>query len=107
MKTKRVFCDSLRRWGIGVMAAAMLVACEKPIIDDDSGGGEVPTEANVVLRFTQYETSPLTPLPEARRTTRAATDITELCSRLNIAIFDGDGTNYNNLPAPTCIHKIA
>ena len=112
MKTKRVFCDSLRRWGIGVVAAAMLAACEKPIIEDDSGGGEVPTEANVVLRFTQFEwTEQREPFELARKWpsrdgqrrsqqesfTRAATNITALCSRLNIAIFDGDGTKVKTI----------
>ena len=45
-------------------------------------------EANVILRFVQYEQESFT---------RAATDVTELCSRLNIAIFDGDGTKVKTV----------
>ena len=66
---------------------ALASACEKPILDETTGG-EMPTEANVILRFTQYE---------QENFTRAATDVTELCSRLNIAIFDGDGTKVNTV----------
>jgi len=99
-----------------VVALTMTTACEKPIIEEDA----VPTEANVVLQFTQYEqeafsgaAAPQLPTPMrggvavgrggVERTagvgsvTRAATDVTELCSRLNIAIFDGDGTKVKTV----------
>jgi hypothetical protein len=72
-----------------------MASCEKPIIDEKTGN-EIPAEANVILHFTQYETSPLTPLQRARGT-RSATDITEFCSRLNIAIFDADGTKVKTV----------
>ena len=95
-------------------------ACEKPILDETTGE-VVPSEANVVLRFTQYEwTEQREPFELARKwpsrdgqrrsqqeafsvgsgsvaATRAATNITELCSRLNIAIFDGDGTKVKTV----------
>ena len=74
--------------------ALLMTACEKPILSEED---IVSTQdANVILHFTQYETSPLTPLQRARGT-RAATDITELCSRLNIAIFDADGTKVKTV----------
>ncbi|MBO7499715.1 MAG: FimB/Mfa2 family fimbrial subunit [Bacteroidaceae bacterium] len=74
--------------------ALLLAACEKPVIDEDL----VATKnANVILHFVQYEASPLSPLQRARGTTRAAQDITELCSRLNIAIFDADGTKVKTV----------
>ena len=83
MRKKRdfVFLRPVKWLGIGMMAA-LVVACEKPVL------GAAPTppdggEANVVLHFCQYEQD---------FKTRAMTDITEICSRLNIAIFDGDGT---------------
>ena len=102
-----------------VVALTMTTACEKPILDDATGG-EVPTEANVILRFTQYEheafdgaATPQLPTPMrcgvavgrggVERTagvgsvTRSATDITELCSRLNIAIFNTDGTKVKTV----------
>ncbi len=70
-----------------LIALALLVAaCEKPVFDEDV----VPMkEANVILHMTQYE-------QESFRT-RAATDITELCSRLNVAIFDADGTKIKTV----------
>ena len=81
------------------------IACEKPLLDEATGK-EMPGEANVILHFTQYEASPLarpkdackvrTPLQRARGT-RAATDITELCSRLNIAVFNSEGTKVKTV----------
>ena len=91
---------------------AMLTACEKPILDDATEVGDSPAEANVILRFTQFEwTEQREPFELARKWpsrdgqgrsqqeafTRAATDITDICSRLNIAIFDGDGTKVKSI----------
>ena len=39
--------------------ALLMTACEKIILDEDISGKK---DANVILHFTQYETSPLTPL---------------------------------------------
>ena len=64
-----------------------MVSCEKPILDEGTGN-EIPAEANVILHFVQYEQEAFT---------RAATDITELCSRLNIALFDADGTKVKTV----------
>ena len=87
-----VFLRPIVRLGIGMMAA-LSVACEKPVIDasptpPDDG------EANVILHFSQYESEDF---DTGRRVTRAATDITELCDRLNIAIFDADGTKVKTV----------
>ena len=69
------------------IAFAMLVtACEKPILDSEDVVSM--KEANVILHMTQYEQTAFT---------RAATDITELCSRLNVAIFDADGTKVKTV----------
>ena len=68
------------------VALALLVAsCEKPILDEDIHSEK---EANVILHMTQFEQVSFT---------RAAQDITELCSRLNIAIFDADGTKVKTV----------
>ena len=64
------------------LVALLLAACEKSIIDEKTGK-DIPAETNVILHFTQYEQEAFT---------RSATDITNLCSRLNIAIFDAEGT---------------
>ena len=70
-----------------LIALALLVAaCEKPVLDEDIVSMK---EANVILHMTQYE--------QESFGTRAATDITELCSRLNVAIFDADGTKVKTV----------
>ena len=70
-----------------LIALALLVAaCEKPVFDEDIVSMK---EANVILHMTQYE--------QEAFGTRAATDITELCSRLNVAIFDADGTKVKTV----------
>ena len=74
---------------------AMLAACEKPILDDGSVAGGSPSEANVVLHFTQSEDGDFT--VDTRAATRAATDITDLCSRLNLAVFNADGTKVKTV----------
>ena len=66
--------------------ALLVAACEKPILDEDIASIK---EANVILHMTQYD--------QESFGTRAATDITELCSRLNIAIFDVDGTKVKTV----------
>ena len=63
-----------------IALALLLAACEKPVLDNEDA--VTKKDANVILHFKQYEQESFT---------RSATDITELCSRLNIAIFDADG----------------
>ena len=63
----------------------LLAACEKPVIDEDLVATK---DANVILHFKQFEQEAFT---------HAATDITELCSRLNIALFDADGTKVKTV----------
>ena len=67
--------------------ALLLVGCEKSIIDEKTGK-EIPADANVILHFTQYQQEAFT---------RSATDIANLCSRLNIAIFDAEGTKVKTV----------
>ena len=75
------------RTAILLALMAMLTACEKPLLGEDEVGDSA-TEANVILRFTQFEQEAFT---------RAATDITSLCSRLNIAIFNSEGTKVKTV----------
>ena len=72
----------------------LVAACEKPILDEEDA--VTRKEANVILHMTQYEQEAFGNSGN-RATTRAATDITELCSRLNIAIFDDDGTKVKTV----------
>ena len=67
--------------------ALLLAACEKPAFNETTGK-EIPSETNVILHFTQYEQEAFS---------RSATDITNLCSRLNIAIFDAEGTKVKTV----------
>ena len=76
------------RTAILLALMAMLTACEKPILDDATEVGDSPADANVILHFTQFEQETFT---------RAATDITSLCSRLNIAIFNSEGTKVKTV----------
>ena len=77
-----------------IALAVLVAACEKPILDEE----DVVTknEANVILHMKQYEQEAFGNSGN-RAATRAATDITELCSRLNIAIFDADGTKVKTV----------
>ena len=71
------------------IALALLIAsCEKPILDEENVAGSSATSANVILHMTQFEQTAFT---------RATTDITELCTRLNVAIFDADGTKVKTV----------
>ena len=70
-----------------IALALLLVGCEKSIIDEDKTSS-AQQDANVILHFSQYEQEAFT---------RSATDITNLCSRLNIAIFDAEGTKVKTV----------
>ena len=76
-----------------IALAVLMVACEKPILDEDVVSMK---EANVILHMTQYDQETFGNSGN-RAATRAATDITELCSRLNIAIFDDEGTKVKTV----------
>ena len=69
-----------------IALALLMTACEKPVLDNEDA--VTKKDANVILHFKQYEQESFT---------RSATDITELCSRLNIAIFDADGTKVKTV----------
>lgn len=63
----------------------LLAACEKPILEEDI---TQQNDANVILRMRVYEQVPFT---------RAPADITQLCSRLNVAVFDAEGTKVKSV----------
>lgn len=77
-----------------IALAVLMAACEKPILDEEDA--VTRKGANVILHMTQYEQEAFGNSGN-RATTRTATDITELCSRLNIAIFDDDGTKVKTV----------
>lgn len=69
----------LFKYWILVMALVLLAGCEKSLVDEDYNG--MDADGNVELRVSIYEQLPFT--------TRAQQNITELCSRLNFAFFQG------------------
>ena len=80
-----------------IALALLMAACEKPILDEENSVvGGFPTDANVILHMTQFEQTAFDNSGN-RAATRAATDITELCTRLNIAIFSADGTKVKTV----------
>ena len=76
-----------------IVLALLVASCEKPILDEHF---VTKNEANVILHMTQFEQTAFDSNSN-RAATRAATDITDLCTRLNIAIFDADGTKVKTV----------
>lgn len=77
--------------------ALLVAACEKPILDEENSVvSSSAADANVILHMTQFEQTTFDNSGN-RAVTRAATDITELCTRLNIAIFSADGTKVKTV----------
>ncbi len=68
------FCSAL--------AALLLAACEKPYVGVESEPAEAP---NVTYRITSFEQVAFD-VPQSR----AMTDITQLCSRINLVVYDGE-----------------
>lgn len=69
------------------MAAVMMAACEKPVIEDPAEQGH-EAGANVVMRFSAYQQQDFT---------RALTQLTDQCSRLSVAVFKSDGTKVKSV----------
>ncbi len=66
--------------GCGLMMAACLLSCEKPVLDEDVAPVEQQQdEANVVLRVSDFRQVPYT--------TRALVDITGYSERLNFVLY--------------------
>ena len=68
------------------MAAAMLAACEKPIMGDAYAVED--GDANVVLTFSTYGQQDFT---------RAVAALTDQCSRLSVAVFDEDDAKVGSV----------
>lgn len=68
------------------LSVVFLAACEKPFMENDGDAQREP-DANVMIRVTGYE---MTPFDNYLMETRAAQSITQLCSRLQFVLFDGE-----------------
>lgn len=66
------------------VVAMMLTACEQPEIQRD----DKERDANVTLRFSPYQQEDFT---------RAASTLTDQCSKLSVAIFKNDGTKVKSV----------
>ncbi len=65
-----------------ILAALLFAACEKPYVGLETQTAEEP---NVTYRLTSFEQVAFeTP------TSRAVVDVTQLCSRINLVVYDGD-----------------
>lgn len=62
-----------------LLVAFICTSCEKVLLNDELDAQD--TDGNVILTFSPYSTGGFT---------RAASNITEICNRLNIGIFDSD-----------------
>ena len=101
-----------------VLVLLGLTSCEKGLVAgaedaiSDSAQGDACQSKNVILHIVQFEWTEQREPCELARTwpsrdgqrrsqhesfTRSATDITDLCSRLNIALFDANGTKVKTV----------
>ena len=67
------------------MAAVMMAACEKPIMDGVDGNDN-NADNNVILTFSPYQQVDFT----TRASRRTVASLTDQCSRLSVAVFDED-----------------
>lgn len=89
----------------GLLTGGMLTGCEKTLLDTQGVTDEVcEGEGQVTLRFTMYDQEDFTTYdqedfgaPGRAATSRAATDITKICTRLNIAVFSTDGAKVKSV----------
>lgn len=73
-----------------MLAALVVAACEQPVMGEAETGEDAEHgEANIILHLSQFE--------QEAFGTRAATDIAQLCSRINIAVFDNEGTKVKSI----------
>lgn len=75
----------MKKFFLAIIVLA-LTACEKAVID--SSTESAAAEANVILHLRQYEQEAFT---------REASDITEICSRLSVAVFANDGSKVKTV----------
>lgn len=72
-----------------LLLALVLVSCEKAVFDEEQTDEPAPAGTfHVEFRATQFEALPFAVGPADG--TRATVDIGDVCSRINLAIFNGD-----------------
>ena len=73
-----------------MLAVLVVAACEKPVMSEAETGEDTERDAvNIILHLSQFKQEDFG--------TRAAEDIAQICSRINIAVFDNEGTKVKSV----------
>ncbi|MBO7044770.1 MAG: FimB/Mfa2 family fimbrial subunit [Prevotella sp.] len=85
-------------WGAccALVALCVFVSCEKPLSSDETTGS---VKGNLIVRVFQIEKTPFASLfPSGGRTaTRGVEPVSQVCTRLNYAVYDQDGTRVKQV----------
>ena len=82
--------SKVRTFVLLLMAALAVAACEQPIMGEAEASEDAEhSEANIILHLSQFEQEDFG--------TRTAADIAQICSRINIAVFDSEGTKVKSV----------
>ena len=81
------------------IAVCILIACEKPIIQDDSVVSGSPADANLTVTVYEIEKTPFEYFTRGTSgsAARAAKPASEACTRLNFAIYDEGGSRLKQV----------
>ncbi len=81
------------------IAVCILIACEKPIIQDDSVVSGSPADANLIVTVYEIEKTPFEYFTRGTSgsAARAAKPASEACTRLNFAIYDEGGSRLKQV----------
>ena len=81
------------------IAVCILIACEKPIIQDDSVASGSLADANLIVTVYEIEKTPFEYFTRGTSgsAARAAKPASEACTRLNFAIYDEGGSRLKQV----------
>ena len=81
------------------IAVCILIACEKPIIQDDSAASGSLADANLIVTVYEIEKTPFEYFTRGTTdpVTRDTKPASEACTRLNFAIYDEGGSRVNKV----------
>lgn len=84
-----------------IIALCLLIACEKAILKDDSvvSGSPADEDANLIVTVFEIEKTPFESLTRGASApiTRATKPASEVCTRLNFAIYNDDGSRVKQV----------
>lgn len=73
--------------GLIVAVCLLLTACEKPVIDNEDPQPDLSGDVSVQFNVTQFEQIPFA---DAISMSRASVSASQVCTRINMAVFSGD-----------------